>query len=84
MPYAITEQYLTSNFSNSVEAYKKGAGHLSRENIRKGLFFIGSRQLLPPFFLFAIFFTMVIDNTARKTLSKFINPVAILIPILTS
>lgn len=80
----MTDSYLRINFSNNGEAYWKGAGHLLNENLPKGLFFIISRQFLPPFFLFVILFSMIVNDIARKILFKYINVLAIVILILTS
>ncbi|MES2545300.1 MAG: hypothetical protein V4548_10470 [Bacteroidota bacterium] len=62
LSYCLTEYYLTTNFLDLGEAYKKGEGHLLDENFNKGLFFIISRGILIFFFTSSILFLIFEKN----------------------
>jgi hypothetical protein len=78
LTYYITEKYLRNNFAYNGEEYWKGAGHILRENLSKGLFFIICRQLIPATFIFGLVFALT-DKTARKVIFRITNVFALII-----
>ena len=68
----LTDLYLKNNFYAKGESYWKGAGHILKEDLAKGLAFIIAREFLCTFFLFGFFFTST-GPANRRTLFRLLN-----------
>lgn len=66
LTYYLTEVYLEVLFSYGGEAYRKGPGHLFREDFWKALLFITTRQLLASTLLSFLWFSVFSPESRRQ------------------
>src|SRR5690606_1509372 len=76
------DDYLESNFAHQGESYFKGYGHLLREDMAKGLFYVSLMSFVPVLML-SFFFFQLLEKESQLIAYKIMRILALLVLALT-